>query len=199
MVSFTTAAAIALLASISSVAAAPFASNEVSTLVARQATLPTECTDYCSVSAGCVCIIRPTNCAENYTVDAGETCGTVVDRFPNITATALYEWNPELGQTCFGLTAYVPVCVSVPGYVFPGAVKAGDIFTPDQTPVPVQPSIVSNCTKYEYTDRTGLPILATVLSSNGITKQQWNSWNFPTQDPEEDWASWAGYFSCVAA
>jgi hypothetical protein len=29
-----------------------------------------------------------------YIVDSGETCGTVVDRFSNFTATALYKWNP---------------------------------------------------------------------------------------------------------
>ncbi|KAF2872967.1 hypothetical protein BDV95DRAFT_490994, partial [Massariosphaeria phaeospora] len=133
-----------------------------------------------------------------YMPDAGETCGTVVGRFQNFTATALYKWNPELGKECFGLQAYVPVCTGVTGYKYPGPVEGGAIWTPDQTPVPVQPGIVSNCTKFEYTDNTGKPYLRDMLSANGITKQQWNSWNFKTQDENKDWAAWAGYFSCVA-
>ncbi|KAF2792775.1 carbohydrate-binding module family 50 protein [Melanomma pulvis-pyrius CBS 109.77] len=199
MVSFTITVGIALLASISSVAAAPFSSNGISLLDARQEELPPTCSDYCSVSAGCVCIIRPTNCVATYIVDSGETCGTVVDRFDNFTATALFKWNPEIGKECFGLHAYVPVCIGVTGYQYPGAVEGGDTWTPEQTPVPVQPGIVTNCTKFEYTDSQGSPTLATILSSNNITKEQWNSWNVPTQDPTQDWASWAGYFSCVEA
>ena len=58
MLSSTITAGIALLASAVSAIPAPAGSS----LVARQATLPDECSDYCSVSAGCVCIRRPTNC-----------------------------------------------------------------------------------------------------------------------------------------
>jgi hypothetical protein len=105
----------------------------------------------------------------------------------------------ELGKECFGLQAYVPVCIGVEGYKYSGPVLGGDIWTPEQTPVPVQPGIVSNCTKFEFSDKQGSPTLATILSSNKITKEEWNSWNFPTQDPAADWASWAQYFSCVEA
>lgn len=111
----------------------------------------------------------------------------------------LISLDSEIGQECFGLRAYVPVCIGVSGYEYPGPVEGGDIFTPDQTPVPVMPGIVDNCTKFEYTDSTGFPTLPTIFSTNNITKQQWNSWNFKTQDPDADWASWAGYFSCVEA
>ncbi|KAF2277583.1 uncharacterized protein EI97DRAFT_375226 [Westerdykella ornata] len=161
--------------------------------------MPSECTEYCSVAAGCVCITRPTNCVATYLVHAGETCGTVVERFSNFTATDLYKWNPEIGRSCFGLRAYVPVCIGVPNYEYPGPVKGGDIWTAEQTPVPIQPSIVANCTKYEYTDSTGNPTLQTILTTNKITKQQWNTWNGHADEPNEDWASWAQYFSCIAA
>lgn len=91
------------------------------------------------------------------------------------------------------------MCVGVPGYTYPGPVEGGDIWTPEQGPVPTMPGIVANCTKFEYVDKTGVPALADVLKENGITKQQWNSWNLPSQDPEQDWAEWAQFFSCVAA
>ncbi|KAJ4356278.1 uncharacterized protein N0V89_004309 [Didymosphaeria variabile] len=192
MVSFTFTASIALL--VSAVIAIP-----TQGLVARQATLPDECSDYCSVSAGCVCIRRPTNCQASYLVQSGDNCGTVVSQYNNFTAHDLLAWNPEIGKECFGLQAYVPVCISVPGYTYPGPVKGGDIWTPEEIPVPVMPGIVSNCTKFEYTDATGVPVLANIFTENKITKQQWNSWNFPTQDPTADWAAWAQYFSCVKA
>ncbi|PVI05899.1 carbohydrate-binding module family 50 protein [Periconia macrospinosa] len=194
MVSFTLSATIALLAAV--VSTAPASSNA---LVARQATLPSECTDYCSVAAGCVCIRRPTNCVATYLTQSDENCGTIVERFNNFTATDLYAWNPEIGNTCFGLRAYVPVCIGVPGYTYPGPVKGGDIYTPEQNPVPVMGGIVANCTKFEYTDAKGVPTKNRIWEENGITQKQWNGWNFPTQDPDADWGNWAGYFSCVKA
>lgn len=93
----------------------------------------------------------------------------------------------------------MPVCIGVPNYVYPGPVKGGDIWTAAQNPVPVMPGIVANCTKYEYTDVNGVPILANILTENSISKVQWNQWNVPTQDPTQDWAAWAQYFSCVKA
>jgi len=111
----------------------------------------------------------------------------------------LLAWNPEIGKSCFGLRAYVPVCIGVSGYVYPGPVLAGDTRTPEQNPVPVMPGIVPNCTKFEYVDNAGSPRLADLLKENGISKVQWNSWNFPSQDPNEDWAEWAQFFNCVKA
>lgn len=66
MVSFTLTAGIALLASVTSAAVVPLGfphpEPKHPQLQTRQAQMPSECTDYCSVSAGCVCIRRPTNC-----------------------------------------------------------------------------------------------------------------------------------------
>lgn len=85
------------------------------------------------------------------------------------------------------------------GYTYPGPVEGGEIWTPEQTPVPVQPGIVSNCTQFEFTDSSGKPGFAALLRSNGITQAQWNAWNYPSQNDTGDWSLWAGYFSCVKA
>ena len=61
------------------------------------------------------------------------------------------------------------------------------------------PGIVPNCTKFEYTDAKGQPGLPAILKENGISRETWNAWNFPTQDAGEEWAVWAQYFSCVEA
>lgn len=90
-------------------------------------------------------------------------------------ATDLYAWNPEIGNTCFGLRAYVPVCIGVPGYTYPGPVKGGDIYTPEQNPVPVMGGIVANCTKYEFTDSKGVPTKNMLWEEHGITQKQYNS------------------------
>ncbi|KAJ4300842.1 hypothetical protein N0V90_002930 [Kalmusia sp. IMI 367209] len=189
MVSFSLITSLALLASTGSVSATPFAVDTTANLQARQAQLPPDCTVSCFPSAGCVA---------NYTVAAGENCGTVVNRFNNFTATDLFAWNPEILQTCTGLQAYVPVCIGVPGYQYPGPVKGGDTKAADQTPVPVQ-AVVSGCTKYEYTDSKGVPSFSTLLSTNHITQHQWNVWNWPDRNPDDNLAVFAGYFSCVAA
>ncbi|KAF1951010.1 hypothetical protein CC80DRAFT_496303 [Byssothecium circinans] len=195
MVYFTLATGIAMLASLTSVTAAPTTSNA---LVARQAA-PNQCSEYCSVAAGCVNICRPANCAATYLVQSGDTCHSVVSEFNNFTATDLYNWNPEIGTTCFGIRAHVPVCIGVPGYSYPGPIEGGDIYTPEQTPIPVQPGIVANCTKFEYTDNNGKPTRAQIWAENGITQEQWNGWNFPTQNATGDYFAWANYFSCVKA
>ncbi|KAF2440192.1 carbohydrate-binding module family 50 protein [Karstenula rhodostoma CBS 690.94] len=191
-------ASIALLALASVAIASPLQST---TLQPRQATLPPTCTDFYSPESGNVCITRPTNCLANYTVTPGESCGTVVDRFANFTATDLYAWNPEIRQDCTGLRAYVPVCIGVPNYVYPGLlgpVFGGRKATANRTPVPVQPGIVANCGAYQYTDSKGEVSFAQLLSSNHITQQQWNTWNWPGKDPKDNWAVFAGYWSCIA-
>lgn len=70
------------------------------------------CTQYCSVSAGCVCTVRPSDCSAFYTVESGDTCLSIAKSFSNFTVTQFYKWNPSIGQTCFGLQAYVPVCIN---------------------------------------------------------------------------------------
>jgi hypothetical protein len=134
-----------------------------------------------------------------YLVERNENCGTIVSRFNNFTATDLYNWNPEIGKQCFGLIAGAPVCIGVPGYVFPGPVRGGDIWTAEQNPIPVMPDIVPNCTKFEYTDSTGVPRLDAILRQNAITREQWNRWNVPSLDPSGDHFQWAQFFSCVKA
>ncbi|KAF2202124.1 hypothetical protein GQ43DRAFT_414316 [Delitschia confertaspora ATCC 74209] len=194
MVAFSFVGSIALLASVA--AASPFPA-EAHDLMARQEQMPGECTDYCSVSAGCVCITRPTNCVATYIVQAGESCGSVVDHFNNFTATDLYKWNPEIGRECFGLRAYVPVCIGVTGYTYPGPVKGGDVATPEELPVPLMYGITKDCTKYGFIDEHGSPTLPTLREANGISKQQWNTWNIPCRDSNEEWSAWAGYWNCI--
>ena len=103
----------------------------------------------------------------------------------------------EIGTTCFGLKTGSPVCIGVLDFVSPGPVLAGAIFTRDETPVPVQPEIVANCNKFEYTDTDGKPGLAAIISQNRIMQTQWNQWNWPPNNTSKDLPVWAGYFSCV--
>ncbi|KAL5390465.1 hypothetical protein PMIN02_006960 [Paraphaeosphaeria minitans] len=136
----------------------------------------------------------------NYTVTPGENCGTVVSRFANFTATDLYAWNPEIRQDCTGLQAYIPVCIGVPGYTYPGPL--GDVFggskrTAGRTPVPIQPGIVASCGAFQYTDTTGQKPFATLLRENRLTQQQWNEWNWPGEDSKANWPVFAGYWSCI--
>ena len=84
------------------------------------------------------------------------------------------------------------------GYKFNKAVAAGDRRTPDSIPVPVQ-TVVPQCTLYEYVDKAGLPRFGALLRQNNITQYQWNQWNEPNSDPNDNIPNLAGYFSCVKA
>src|SRR4051812_25377109 len=88
--------------------------------------------------------------------------------------------SSSIGTSCLNLIAGQPVCIYLPPYRYPGPILAGAIFTPDQLPVPRQPDIVSGCTKFEYTDNDGRPGLANLLLEHGITRHDWNVWNWPT-------------------
>ncbi|KAF2830247.1 hypothetical protein CC86DRAFT_464656 [Ophiobolus disseminans] len=151
-----------------------------------------------SLSSTAFAAAIPSNCTATYRVESGDTCVSIVEKFHNFTAPDLYRWNPSIGTSCFGLIAGQPVCTNVAGYVYRGPILAGAIFTPEQLPVPRQPDIVAGCTKFEYLDNEGKPGLAHILLQNGITMRQWNEWNWPARNPDEESAIWRGHFSCIA-
>jgi len=93
----------------------------------------------------------------------------------------------------------VPVCIGVTGYKYNGPIKGGDTATPADIPVPLMSNITSQCTKYGYIDAHGSPTLPNLRKANGISLQQWNAWNMPCRDKNQEWAAWAGYWNCVAA
>lgn len=151
------------------------------------------CTQYCSVSAGCVCTVRPSDCSAFYTVESGDTCLSIAKSFSNFTVTQFYKWNPSIGQTCFGLQAYVPVCINTPWYQFTPPVQPdfGTHYTPDQTPVPVMPNIISSCQEYELIE-PGKRV-DTLAAENGFEESQFAEWNGNST------TAWAAYWACVKA
>ncbi|KAL1616156.1 hypothetical protein SLS56_011547 [Neofusicoccum ribis] len=171
--------------------ASPFPSYTLdSALSARQAS---NCTQYCSVSAGCACTVRPSDCTALYTVQADETCVSIAESFGNFTVTQLYKWNPDMGRTCFGLQAYVPICINTPWYTFtpPVQAAAGSHATPDETPVPLMPGITADCADFELVGAgTRVDALA---AENGFTEADFAAWNGNAT------TAWADYWVCVKA
>ncbi|EMF12020.1 carbohydrate-binding module family 50 protein [Sphaerulina musiva SO2202] len=151
------------------------------------------CTQYCSVSAGCVCTVRPSDCSEFYTVQSGDTCLSIAKSFSSFTVTQFYKWNPNVGQTCFGLQAYVPVCINTPWYTFTPPVQPdfGTHYTPDQTPVPIMPNIVSTCQEFELIE-PGKRV-EDLAAENGFEVNQFAEWNGNST------TAWAAYWACVKA
>lgn len=88
------------------------------------------------------------------------------------------------------------ICVSVPGYVYK-PLLGGTVFTAEQGPAPVMPNVVPQCTKFVYTDATGLPTLRKIWRDNGISMATWNSLNYPAEVSNGEYFNWAGYFSCI--
>jgi len=152
-----------------------------------------DCTTYCSVAAGCVCRSYPADCTASYLVQSGDTCVTIAKSFGNFTVTQLYKWNPSVGQTCFGLQAYVPVCINTPDYTFVPPVQppTGTQYTADQTPVPIMPNIVSNCSEFQLI--AGGTREDDLAAANGVTEAEIQAWNGNST------TVWADYWACVKA
>ncbi|CZT21916.1 uncharacterized protein RCC_07783 [Ramularia collo-cygni] len=191
---FTLISAIAALTAIASCSpvAMPDAFSttlETNTLNARQS----NCTEYCSNSAGCVCTVRPSDCSEFYTVQPGDTCLTIAKSLSKFTVTQFYRWNPSIGRSCFGLQAYVPVCIATPwyNYVPPVQPEFGTKYTPDQTPVPLMPNIIESCQLFEYI-KPGKRV-DELAAENGFEIDDFAAWNGNST------SAWASNWACVKA
>lgn len=162
---------------------------EENTLAVRAAA--NNCTQYCSVSAGCVCTVRPSDCTALYTVKPDDTCGSIAKHFNNFTTTQLYKWNPDIGQTCFGLQAYVPICIDTPWYKFTPPVQAsyGTVEATKKTPVPIMPSITSKCAKFELVG-PGITV-ADMAKTNKFSAAKFPLWNGNAT------TGWQDYWACV--
>ena len=69
-----------------------------------------------------------------------------------------------------GIQAYVPLCVSAPGYVFEGQPTAGSLAPAAAEPVPIMPGIsIPECKVYAYIDSKGSPRPAELLAKNNLS------------------------------
>jgi hypothetical protein len=140
-----------------------------------------------------VCTVRPSDCTSFYTVQPGDTCLSIAKVFDEFTVTQFYRWNPSVGQTCFGLQAYVPVCMSTPWYHYTAPVQPdfGTKYTPEQTPVPVMPNIVEDCQLFELVE-PGKRV-EDMAAENGFAVEKFAEWNGNST------TAWATYWACVKA
>jgi hypothetical protein len=132
----------------------------------------------------------------------------------NVTATALYAWNPyahiscffpanfrsDIGQSAQGLQACIPICTNVAGYVFSGQPAAGSILPASANPAPIMSGIVAGCTTFEFVGYVGNSVFVNqILAGNGITDAQFRTWNTGAIANDGTIQIWAGYYVCVAA
>jgi len=132
-----------------------------------------------------------------YTPSPGDTCQSISALYSNFTLTQLYYWNPDLGQSCTGLRAYVPVCIATPWYTFvpPVQVPGGTVVSVDAVPVPIMGGIVDGCKVFEFVG-DGLRV-DDIVKQNGITMGEFLGWN--TLIDKKDLVVWAQYWVCVGA
>jgi hypothetical protein len=99
------------------------------------------CTTYTSVAAGKVCYHTPSDCTATYIVQPGDSCTSIAESYGNFTLSQFFYWNPDVGQTCLGLRAYVPVCIDTPWYTFVKPVQkpVGTVESSEVVPVPIMP------------------------------------------------------------
>ncbi|KAL9092275.1 MAG: hypothetical protein Q9165_004449 [Trypethelium subeluteriae] len=166
----------------------PAAVLETNTLVPRQ----DNCTEYCSVDAGCTCTVRPSDCSAFYEVQSGDTCLTIGQKFNNFTISQLYRWNPSMTLNCY-LQAYVPICINTPWYTYTPPIQPpyGTHYTVSQDPVPIMPGIIDTCQEYEIVGPgTRTDQLA---AENGFNVTDFPKWNGNAT------TAWQDYWACVKA
>ncbi|TVY43802.1 LysM domain-containing protein [Lachnellula occidentalis] len=163
--------------------------------IEQRAAAADNCTQYTSVSAGSVCIHRPSDCTATYLVQPDDTCGSIGALYNNFTLSILQYWNPDIGKTCFGLQAYVPVCINTPWYTFTPPVQEpeGTVEADTSNPIPQMPNIVSNCNSFELAG--GGYTVDTIVASNNISEDNFLDWN-PYINKTAP-VAWEGYWVCV--
>ncbi|KAI1754021.1 hypothetical protein F4782DRAFT_528948 [Xylaria castorea] len=106
------------------------------------------------------------NCTATYTVQSGDTCNVIRDRFGDVyTLTDFYSWNPEVDSFCSNLFPGEVVCI-----------RAGNPSgAPPSCPVPVKPGVISNCDScYLVADGDSCSGIET---SKNITLAEFLAWN----------------------
>jgi hypothetical protein len=131
-------------------------------------------------------------------VQPGDSCTSIGNTYNNFTLSQFFYWNPDVGQTCLGLRAYVPVCINTPWYTFTPPVQSapGTVEPASEVPVPIMPSITSNCTQFELVGAGSDYRVESIVQQNGITMGEFLEWNayVDKQDP----SAWEGYWVCVS-
>ncbi|CAG8979435.1 hypothetical protein HYALB_00011948 [Hymenoscyphus albidus] len=158
--------------------------------------IPDNCTTYASVNAGTVCIHVPYDCTSFYEVQLGETCLSIAAKFNSFSLTQFFKWNPDVGQTCISLRAYVPVCIATLWYSFvPPLIQypPGAIVNATSTPVPIMPQITAFCKTFQLVGEG--TTVDQILIQHGIDIQQFVLWNAMVQ--VQNPVVWRDYFVCV--
>ncbi|OAF98479.1 uncharacterized protein CC84DRAFT_1238611 [Paraphaeosphaeria sporulosa] len=91
-----------------------------------------------------------------------ETCATILKKYGTFSVKEFITWNPAVGEDCRALWAETYYCVGIPGT--PTAPPPTSTLSPPSTPgngistpLPTQPSMVSNCDAFYFTSATPTP------------------------------------------
>ncbi|KAM0271876.1 hypothetical protein ACHAQH_008939 [Verticillium albo-atrum] len=110
------------------------------------------------------------NCAQFHLVVSGDRCSTISAKY-GIPIDKFLEWNPAALSTCKGLKMNAYACVSIIGWS-PSPTNPNNGI---QTPLPVQPDVVSNCNQFHLVvsgDRC-----STISAKFGIPVEEVLKWN----------------------
>lgn len=120
------------------------------------------------------------NCARYYTVQAGDSCQGIVDKYAGeFTLSDFYGWNPAVGSGCSSLWVGYAVCVGIPSTPTtpPSPSSVASSSTSTSSPVPTQTGIVTTCDRF-YTVQSGDTCQGIVNKYNGaFILSDFYSWN----------------------
>jgi hypothetical protein len=135
------------------------------------------------------------NCNKFFFVDMGLTCAAVLSK-NGLTIAQLFAMNPSVNSDCTGMWANVYVCVGATSGTGTTTTKSTTTTQGNgiATPTPTQKGMVSNCDAFYFVKKG--TTCATVLSTNGITIDQFYAWN-PSVG-KDCTGMWAEVYVCVS-
>ncbi|KAG8408033.1 hypothetical protein J3459_018269 [Metarhizium acridum] len=128
------------------------------------------------------------SCNKFYWVNEGENCENVASK-NGITLQDFLTWNPKTGNQCSGLWANAFSCVSIIGYTPPTPAEPRN---GEETPMPIQPGMVTNCNKFYYV-KSGDSCI-NIASKNGISESDLIKWNSGAGNQCS--SLWANTYAC---
>jgi hypothetical protein len=132
-----------------------------------------------------------TNCNKfHYIASTNVKCEAVIS-YQKISRDDFLKWNPTVKSDCSGMQIGVQVCVGVIAEPTPTTSVGPNGVT---TPLPIQPSMVSNCNKFHWIANSNVKC-ADVISYQKITLADFAKWN-PSVNSDCT-GMWSGVQVCV--
>lgn len=139
----------------------------------------------------------PSDCAAWYLTTLGDDCDTLVAEFGSFSEEQLIEWNPSVWSDCSNVVEGTYYCVAVPGSP---TTRTTTLPTSTTAPssIPTQTGMADDCGDNVWLVSDS-DTCASVVSANGISLDNFESWNPAVVASDGSCSLTTGYYVCVGS